>query len=396
MLVSFLGWQPVGYEERAMFELIQVTVKVTDDCPDLAWADGERVSLPRALVQEGPLAEWLQGERVLRVSGIPDHVSPDAPKKLRLKRAFIEGKPGLSRLPVSYKVIPPWIRSHMAVGLAAWKRRRLVRTDSFPRWPLDLSADFLSDLAGVQSSPFREDRTPVVLTHDLDSEEGLQGLVALFLDLEEAMGARSTNFIVPFEWPIDHGLLAEVHDRRHEVGVHGYDHSCRTPFAPDGERRMRIAAAKPLVDRYGCQGYRAPAFVRTASLIRDLADQYRYDSSIPTSGGLFPVLNNGCASARPFVVQGIAELPVSLPRDGTLLFMRFSPAEILEMWKSCAERISISGGVVVLLTHCEKRFSGDPKMLDVYTRFLDFVCASDKFEFSTPAEILARMDGMVP
>jgi peptidoglycan/xylan/chitin deacetylase (PgdA/CDA1 family) len=52
-----------------------------------------------------------------------------------------------------------------------------------------------------------------------------------FLDIEETAGARSTSFVVPCAWPLDHGLLQQLHDRGHEIGVHGYDHANRTPFA---------------------------------------------------------------------------------------------------------------------------------------------------------------------
>ena len=52
------------------------------------------------------------------------------------------------------------------------------------------------------------------------------------------------------------------------------------------------------------------------------------------------------------------------------------------------------GGVVVLLTHCEGRFSGNPPMLGAYRRFLEFVAESDAFTWSSPAAVLER--GLVP
>src|SRR5262249_52992836 len=151
--------------------------------------------------------------------------------------------------------------------------------------------------------------------------------------------------------------------RGHEAGVHGFDHSNRTPFAAADERARRLDAAKPLAERYGMVGYRAPSLLRTRRLLRDLSTRYRYDSSIPTSGGPFPVPNNGCASARPFSVEGIAEIPLTLPRDGSLRFLGYQPREIADLWIGCAETIARSGGVVALLTHCERRFTGNARML---------------------------------
>jgi len=86
--------------------------------------------------------------------------------------------------------------------------------------------------------------------------------------------------------------------------------------------------ARGFVERYTATGYRAPSLLRTRPLLRDLGPRFRYDSSIPTAGGLFPTPNNGCATARPFRIEDILELPITLPRDGTLRFLGFSPDEV--------------------------------------------------------------------
>jgi hypothetical protein len=284
--------------------------------------------------------------------------------------------------------MPPRARALAASILGRWHCRRSDRWAAFPRWPIDLSADFLADLVSGRPSPFAVSRTPVLLTHDLDSPGGLARLVDSFLPLEEAVGARSTSYVVPCAWPIDHRLLGEVVRRGHGLGVHGCDHSNRTAFADRPERRRRREAAGPLLGRYAVRGYRAPSLLRTRALLRDLADYYAYDSSIPTTGGLFPVPNNGCASARPFWVEGLIEIPLSLPRDGMLRFLGYTAPEIADLWIACAELIAVSGGVVVLLTHCEARFSGNAAMLAAYRLFLDYVADSAHFAWGTPDDVL--------
>lgn len=308
-------------------------------------------------------------------------------EELRMLRAYTEREPLSSRLPVSYQMVPTQIRTAFGSIIGRWKRRSVERWAAFPAWPLDLSADLLADMAGCPSA-FAGGPTPVVLTHDLDSPEGLDNLVGRFLDVEEAAGARSASYVVPCAWPLDHGLLEEVKRRGHELGIHGYDHSNRTPYLPPTERKERLAAAAPLVERYGMIGYRAPSLVRTRELLRDLNAHFRYDSSIPTSGGLFPVPNNGCASARPFRAEGMAEIPVSLPRDGSLRFLGMTPEEMLAIWIDCAEKIARSGGVVVLLTHCEERFSGSAAMFAAYRRFLEHIARDKRFAWSTPSAVL--------
>jgi peptidoglycan/xylan/chitin deacetylase (PgdA/CDA1 family) len=370
--------------------LLKVGVSEVRDCDRLGWSEGMSFRLPEAALGESDLLGGLRRDGTVAIIGPPHPCVAQHFQDLRLRAAFTKRRPASSRLPISYQRIPAWARSAYASALGRWKRAAVDRWAAFPQWPLDLSADFLADLASDRPSPFLGGPTPVLLSHDLDSAEGLSNLVRWFVEVEESVGARSTNYIVPCGFSIDHDLLGEVKARGHEVGVHGYDHSNTTAFADAVERRRRIDAAAPLRERYGAEGYRAPSLLRTPGLLRDLAAFYRYDSSIPTSGGLFPIPNNGCASARPFVVEGIAEIPLSMPRDGSLRFLGYSPGQIADLWVDCARQIARSGGVVVILTHCERQFSGNPPMIAAYRRFLEFVAGSDQFAWSTPSEVLAR------
>jgi hypothetical protein len=364
-------------------DLVSVRIAGTEDSPRLAWAVGLDVSLPSDVAAIVAQAKHIGDE------GPPNFASGSAAAgALRLRAAFTPTPPTSSRLPFSYQAVPLRLRTWIGHLIGRVQRARVGSWASYPRWPLDLSADFLADLYGLPPSPFATGPTPVLLSHDIDTPEGLRNLVHDFLPIEEAVGARSSNYIVPCAWQIDHALLGEVAKRRHEVGIHGYDHANRTPFAPASERQQRLMAARPLIERYDIIGYRAPSLLRTSVLLQELAKLYRYDSSIPTSGGLFPVPNNGCASARPFQCGGIVEIPLTLPRDGSLRFLGHGPREIVSIWRGCAERIAASGGVVSLLTHCEQRFSGYPPMLDAYRRFLDFLATDHRFEFATPVSVL--------
>jgi peptidoglycan/xylan/chitin deacetylase (PgdA/CDA1 family) len=317
------------------------------------------------------------------------HVLPEDVKYHRLLAAYTPNRPTSSRFPFSYQRIPPVIRSLVASALGRWTRRQANRWAVYPLWPLDLSTDLLADLAVIRN-PFSGGPAPVILSHDLDSAEGLRNFIEHFADLEKQAGAQSANFIVPCGWAIDFGLLDEIHQRGHEIGIHGYDHSNLTPFVPDEGRVERLNAARPLIERYGIQGYRAPSLLRTPELMSGLEKLYTYDSSIPTSGGPFPVPNNGCASARPFRIGSLVEIPISMPRDGSLRFMGYSPGEIFRLWVQCADLIAASGGVVVLLTHCEDRFSGNKAMREVYKMFLDYVSGSTRFVWSTMPSVVSQ------
>jgi peptidoglycan/xylan/chitin deacetylase (PgdA/CDA1 family) len=198
--------------------------------------------------------------------------------------------------------------------------------------------------------------------------------------------------MVPCAWPLDHGRITESVARGHEVGVHGYNHANQTPFLPAEERKPRLVAGRAFGDRYGAVGYRAPSLLRTAALLSDVDGLYGYDSSIPASGGPFPVPNNGCASARPWKIGRLWEIPLTLPRDGSLRFLGHSPRQIGAMWRSVAETVSASGGIVSLLTHCEVGFSGNLPMLGAYREFLEWVAGDARFKFMRPRDLLERLE----
>jgi peptidoglycan/xylan/chitin deacetylase (PgdA/CDA1 family) len=370
--------------------LVPVRIAFAGNRPRAGWAEGLRVHLPASLLERAGWHRALRPDGVLEIPDGPAPVTTDDVACVREQRAFTDRRPLSARLPVSYRIVPGRARAIIASAIGRWNRRHVDRWAAFPGWPIDLSADVLDDLRDGAASPGPPAlRAPVLLTHDIDSPEGLTNLVAGFLPLEEAVGARSTSYVVPCAWRLDHGLIGDVIARGHEVGVHGYDHSNTTPFAAADTRARRLDGARSFAERYRASGYRAPSLLRTRALLRDVGRRYRYDSSIPTSGGLFPTANNGCASARPFLVEGTVELPVTLPRDGTLKFLGYGPDDMLEMWIDCAELVARSRGIVVLLTHCEQRFSGHRRALDAYRRFLECLRdRSDRFTFSTPGRVL--------
>jgi peptidoglycan/xylan/chitin deacetylase (PgdA/CDA1 family) len=367
--------------------LASVRIESVDGVDRLAWAAGLEVSIPvniAALLPSGG-----DGQVTITPSCLAN--AAEAVDAVRLHAAFTPCSPASSRLPFSYQIVPLPVRTAIGHVIGRLQRNRVDSWAAYPRWPLDLSADFVADLCGAPPSPFAGGPAPVLLSHDIDTDEGLRNLVPHFLPIEESVGARSSNYIVPHAWPIEHALLEDISERGHEIGIHGYDHSNLTPFADATERRRRIEAARPLIERYGITGYRAPSLLRTRQLLDDLVELYRYDSSIPSSGGLFPVPNNGCASARPFRLGKLIEIPLTMPRDGSLRFLGHSPEEILLIWKKCAARIASSGGVLTLLTHCEARFSGNPAMLSVYRRFLEYLAADPRYAFSSSAQIMQRL-----
>src|SRR5436309_9288203 len=243
---------PPGGDARAGFRdvarvrsdsLVSVRITSVGNRSRAAWAEGMRVHLPASLLDRTGWRRALRPNGDLEIPADAAPISDHDVAGLRERRAFTERPPLGARLPVSYRLAPGWARAMAASAIGRWNRHRADRWAAFPGWPIDLSTDVLDDLRDATVSPQPPSgRAPVVLTHDIDSPEGLKNLVARFLPLEEAVGARSTSYIVPCAWPLDHSLIAELVARGHEVGVHGYDHGNLTPFAAEGDRRRRLDA----------------------------------------------------------------------------------------------------------------------------------------------------------
>jgi peptidoglycan/xylan/chitin deacetylase (PgdA/CDA1 family) len=330
--------------------------------------------------------KWALEQNLLQDSPNLENLSLKSLNELRNLTLWTDTKPLSSKLPFPYFKIPGTVRSLTAKLIGKTKKSQQKNWASFPKWPLDLTVDFLTDLVSQKTK--QSNKTPVWLTHDIDSFQGLKNLEKMFLDLEEKYNARSTNFIVPCQWKLDYALTDQIYARRHEIGVHGYDHSNKTAFLSQSSIKDRISKGFKVVERYNPSGYRSPSLLRSPLLLKTVQLFYNYDSSIPTSGGLFPVPNNGCATARPFSINGTNEIPLSMPRDGSMLFLGQDENEILKTWINSAKTIASSGGTVVLLTHCEEHFSGNKKMLTTYEKFLEYIATSDRFAFRMPRDFL--------
>jgi hypothetical protein len=77
-----------------------------------------------------------------------------------------------------------------------------------------------------------------------------------------------------------------------------------------------------------------------------------------------------------------------------LRFLGHGPAAIGGMWRETARTIAHSGGLVSILTHCERGFSGNPGMLAAYRDFLHWITDLPDYEVVRPADLVDRLDRM--
>ncbi len=270
-------------------------------------------------------------------------------------------------------------------------RRVLIRRQKdpeFPRWPLDESVSRLLRLyakclllaAGRTELPFRwfwpkPYRAALVLTHDVESAEGLRLAVEL-ADLEEERGLRSSFNVVADWYPIDWGIVRELQARGFEFGVHGVHHD-RSMFSSRAAFESQQAAVREMAAKLGAVGFRSPATHRVIDWLADLP--LAYDCSVPHSDPFEPQ-PGGCCSLWPFFLGDVVELPYTLPQDNTLFTLLGH--RTVDLWGTQLERIESLSGLAQVLSHPDPGYLGDLSKRALYVEFLDLV--RERSELWTP------------
>jgi len=297
------------------------------------------------------------------------------------------------QLAAYYRVKPLLPRSWWLLA-----RRAFVRWSglpAFPVWPLDDSVFRLVSFyahcvllaADVPEATFRwfwprGYRAALVLTHDVESADGLRVAIEL-ADLEESRGFRSSFNIVGSDYPIDDGVVRELQERGFEIGLHGLHHdrslfSSRTAFV---EQLPEVADA---ARRLGAEGFRSPSTHRVIEWLPELG--VSYDCSVPHSDPYEPQ-PGGCCSVWPYFLGGVVELPYTLPQDYTLFTLLGSKS--IELWLSQVEAIERRFGLVQCLSHPDPGYLGDRDKRVLYAEFLEAVADRSDVWRPLPREVAA-------
>ncbi len=158
----------------------------------------------------------------------------------------------------------------------------------FPRWPVEPSLDDLLDrvLAWATAvagrpvpwiAPWPDGhRWAIVLTHDVETDEGLRRM-PLLRAVEERTGSRSSWNFVPGRYAVPDDLVAELQASGHEVGLHGLQHDGRD--LEPGHFEQRLPEMRRHAERWGAVGFRSPATHRSWDAMARLP--FAYDSSFP-------------------------------------------------------------------------------------------------------------------
>jgi hypothetical protein len=236
----------------------------------------------------------------------------------------------------------------------------------------------------------------LVLTHDVESERGLERSIRL-AGLERELGLKSAFNFVPERYPVNPRIRHELQENGFEVGVHDLRHDGRL-YQSERTFSMNAVLINKYMKSWGCVGFRSASMYHRLEWMHYL--RIEYDSSTfdtdpfePQPDGLrsiFPAWIPGRGDG-----EGCVELPYTLPQDMTLfVLLRQKDTRI---WKEKLEWIAEKGGMALLNTHPDyMNWTGEKAKVDeypheYYLEFLRFVLSKYHGQFwpALPREVAA-------
>jgi peptidoglycan/xylan/chitin deacetylase (PgdA/CDA1 family) len=289
----------------------------------------------------------------------------------------------VSKLPRSYQSIPKFIRERSLQsgrGLSEITEDRLSPVEC-------LRTIFLASLVKV-SGPIRKigfwrrgKSYALLVTHDVETHEGLEKGAPRILRVERDLEIRSTwnipsdRFLLSPETVRALGDSAEIggHDTKHDGRLLLVDMEAKARRLTDCREKLEKLTNRPV------RGFRAPLLQHSSELVAAVAKAgFGYDSSCPSWEILSPtsLQPHGVGSIFPFEVSGILEIPVSLPQDHQLIRVAGqNPSEAVDTLLRLSRWIRRLGGPCVLLVHPDYEL-GMVEWESEYRRLLEYF-ASD-------------------
>ena len=285
----------------------------------------------------------------------------------------------LTRLPEPVFRLPGPVRlaGHRLVGGRARGPETGEEAETFPIWdgPERLRA-VVRRLAGADAPPpWPDARPPVVLSHDVDTADGLRAAPRV-ARVEERLGLRSCFYVVGDRYPLDHALLDDLRAAGHEIGLHGARHDFRLSYLPRAQVEGRLDRCRALVERHEVVGFRSPALLMSDELAASLRGRFLYDSTVPdTDIRSLAGPRRGCGSVFPYHRDGLLCLPPTLPLDDRLLTLGRSPSAGYDAWVHKLAWLRQVGGMGLVATHTEPHLTGGEALLASYRRLLESLVA---------------------
>ena len=196
-----------------------------------------------------------------------------------------------------------------------------------------------------------------VLTHDVESEIGLQRVKAL-AELEMKLGFRSSfNFIPDGPYQASPELRRWLVENGFEVGVHDLHHDGKL-FRSREQFRQNAERINQYLSEWQAVGFRAGFMLNQLDWQHDL--QVAYDASTFDTDPFEPQ-PEGAGTIFPFWIprpsgdgsqgssEGYVELPYTLPQDSTLFLVLGESTP--EIWLKKLDWVAARGGMAAVIVH---------------------------------------------
>lgn len=269
------------------------------------------------------------------------------------------------------------IRPFIPINVRQWlQKRRHRKHGSNPNWYFPTNPSTQKTIPNQRSIWPQEAEFALVLTHDVESSEGMR-LIPQLAKIENQLGLRSCWNIVPYRYKVDRGLLNDLVAQGHEIGIHGYNHDGRL-FSSFTEFMRRVPAINRALKDYAAVGFRAPMVHRNLEWMQQL--DIEYDASC-FDVDPFQAMPGGCGSMWPFMAGKFVELPYTLPQDHTLFVVMQQNDD--KIWRSKLQFIRQQHAMALMLTHPD--YLTSLHKLDIYKRFLEHL-----LESGTPWHVLPK------
>lgn len=279
------------------------------------------------------------------------------------------------------------------LGLRAAARLRPVPPDAFPTWPWETRVD--EDLVGrgVRLS-YGGRSSALVVTHDIDSGPELHDIERVRA-IERQFGVPSSFGFVPGQsWPTEDLARALVEDGC-EVYWHDVDHDGHLPYlGVQGIRSAfdRIIDASPWA-RELMHAFRAGQLLVSRDLMHVVSERFAIDMSIPDTEHHGPYGGAaGCGTVFPFRLNGMLELPLTMPQEVYLRHVYgLSAEDALGVWLTKVGYIRSRGGVAVFNIHPIWMNQANLDMERSFRRFLEAAATMDDVLITTPSDLASRI-----
>jgi peptidoglycan/xylan/chitin deacetylase (PgdA/CDA1 family) len=288
-------------------------------------------------------------------------------------------RPVSSKWPFPYHWIPGDLRIILGRIFFSRNLKRLRLEERVPRSYADNRVDCMIQRAlpahGGPSWQWPDEfRCALVLSHDVDTSGQTRGIERL-RKVAEARGIRSTFSFVGETLSHYHGLIDDLRGAGHEIGLHDRYHDNCVAFLTEDAIRERLEPLREQLETYGIKGFRSPSWYVSATLwcaLRHVG--FRYDMSALDNWPFFhPRRNYGVASLFPFLVDGLAVLPNTIPYDDMPRFSGYSLKQIMKFWKPKLDWVACNRGLIMLNAHPDRWWSGSAKAAETLGATIDYI-----------------------